>query len=254
MGNKKGWPYNIPKPPRGYYVYKCFVDGILRYVGMGKNNRIKHCGSGKSHVIQLNKDFFEGSVITTEKIFENLTEKEAAIKERKLIRENFDTLYNKVLPKKARDIKPKQKPTMDKPRRKLACAPVDPNDIDDGRFEIPWGLTEDKYLEIYKEQKAVADDVNARYDKVNHYYGNSGLYSFMAKLTKHPLYDYCEPCYSRNILVFGTYYYSIGTGSWRVKGKSKWYTSRGVDHFLRTISRFVILPDEIEAYLLENQE
>ena len=43
-----------------YYVYMCFVDDVLRYIGYGKNDRYKHCTSGRSHVSELNKAVAEG--------------------------------------------------------------------------------------------------------------------------------------------------------------------------------------------------
>lgn len=76
-----------------YYVYECHVDGILRYVGMGKGNRYKHCASGKSSCSELNRDFHEGKEIVVVKVKEKMTKMDALMHEAKLIRE-YDGLYN----------------------------------------------------------------------------------------------------------------------------------------------------------------
>lgn len=76
-----------------YYVYECRVDGILRYIGMGKGNRYKHCGSGKSSCSELNRDFHEGKEIVVSKVKEKMTKYDALMYEYELINENKG-LYN----------------------------------------------------------------------------------------------------------------------------------------------------------------
>lgn len=76
-----------------YYVYECRVDGVLRYVGMGKGNRYKHCASGKSSCSELNRDFHEGKEITVVKVKEKLTKTDALIYEADLII-STEGLYN----------------------------------------------------------------------------------------------------------------------------------------------------------------
>lgn len=78
-----------------YYVYKCFVDDELKYIGMGKGLRYKHCGSGASHVPELNADLNSGKNILTTMYKTNLTRIDAMFIESDLIHKNFDTLYNK---------------------------------------------------------------------------------------------------------------------------------------------------------------
>lgn len=76
-----------------YYVYECYVDGILRYVGMGKGNRLYHCTSGKSSCSPLNKDFHEGKNIEAIKVAEKLFKADAQQLEWELINSK-EGLYN----------------------------------------------------------------------------------------------------------------------------------------------------------------
>jgi hypothetical protein len=46
-----------------YYVYLCKVDGIVRYIGKGCNDRYKHTLSGSSSCRELNRDLFMGSIL-----------------------------------------------------------------------------------------------------------------------------------------------------------------------------------------------
>lgn len=85
---------DIEKVLKTYYVYHCYVDGVLRYVGMGKGNRYKHCSSGISSCLELNKDFHEGKEIVVTKIKEKLTKSQAQQIEAFEI-DKHETLYNK---------------------------------------------------------------------------------------------------------------------------------------------------------------
>jgi len=44
-----------------YYVYTAKVDGVLRYIGIGKGSRDNHCVSGKSSCVELNRSLFNGA-------------------------------------------------------------------------------------------------------------------------------------------------------------------------------------------------
>lgn len=79
-----------------YYVYVCYVDGVVRYVGMGKGDRYKHCTSGTSSCPELNRDFFLGKEMSVEMIHTYLARNEAAFKEAEVIASyDFNSLYNK---------------------------------------------------------------------------------------------------------------------------------------------------------------
>lgn len=79
-----------------YYVYVCFVDGDVKYIGMGKGDRYKHCTSGTSSCAELNRDFFTGKELRVEIIHHSLTKNEAAYKEAEVIAQyDFTQLYNK---------------------------------------------------------------------------------------------------------------------------------------------------------------
>ena len=77
-----------------YYVYHCHVDGVLKYIGMGKGTRYKHCYSGTSSCSELNKDFHEGKEITVTKIKEKMTKNDAQLLEMSHIL-SHEGLYNK---------------------------------------------------------------------------------------------------------------------------------------------------------------
>ena len=68
-----------------YYVYVCRVDGEVAYVGYGRGGRFKHCTSGTSHNIELNKAVILGKVVTVDKHTEGLPESEARKLEKQLI-------------------------------------------------------------------------------------------------------------------------------------------------------------------------
>jgi len=77
-----------------FYVYECRVDGVIRYIGMGKGNRYKHCYSGNSSCAELNKDFHAGKEITVDKVAQKLNKADATMLEWELINSNTG-LYNK---------------------------------------------------------------------------------------------------------------------------------------------------------------
>lgn len=80
-----------------HYVYKCFVEGELKYVGSGKGVRYKHCTSGTSSCSELNRDFHAGKVMSVEFVEKGLPEKDALRIEAEIISENKESLYNKVV-------------------------------------------------------------------------------------------------------------------------------------------------------------
>ena len=77
-----------------FYVYLCFVDNVIRYVGKGTKDRFKHCNSGKSTCALLNRDYFEGKQIDTIFYKQNMTESDALELEKSLIQEYKHTIYN----------------------------------------------------------------------------------------------------------------------------------------------------------------
>ena len=76
-----------------YYVYGCYVEGVLKYIGKGKGDRWKHCIGGTSTVKELNKDYFLGKFMEVKILFDNLSEEDALILEKEHIRSN-QFLYN----------------------------------------------------------------------------------------------------------------------------------------------------------------
>jgi hypothetical protein len=83
---------------KDYYLYVCIVDGTLRYVGKGRNNRWKHCVSGTSSCAYLNRDFFLGKTLEVW-VSEYLPEKIALSTEANLLVSNRLQIYNKSIPK-----------------------------------------------------------------------------------------------------------------------------------------------------------
>lgn len=77
-----------------YYVYLCFVDNVLRYVGKGTGDRFKHCNSGKSTCALLNRDYFNDCKFNIVIYKDGLTEKDALAAEKELIDLHSRTLYN----------------------------------------------------------------------------------------------------------------------------------------------------------------
>lgn len=80
-----------------YYVYVCKVDGVVKYVGMGKKDRHKHCTSGVSSCPELNRDFFAGRIMEVEIIQKDLSEQDAKNLEAEMIRKDIESLYNRVI-------------------------------------------------------------------------------------------------------------------------------------------------------------
>lgn len=80
-----------------HYVYACYVDDELKYIGHGVGARFKHCTSGRSSCGELNRDFYAGKKIEVKKLHKGLSKAQAEEIEENLIRESFDSLYNKVI-------------------------------------------------------------------------------------------------------------------------------------------------------------
>lgn len=80
-----------------YYVYGCYVDDVLRYIGKGKGDRWKHCISGSSTCKELNRDFFLGKKMVVKMLFEGLSEKYALEIEKAEIKRTpllYNTIHN----------------------------------------------------------------------------------------------------------------------------------------------------------------
>ena len=77
-----------------WFVYFCYVDGILRYVGEGEANRWVHCNSGKSNCVELNRAYFEGKTIRVEVVHECSSKAEAVSLECAYITEYRHQLWN----------------------------------------------------------------------------------------------------------------------------------------------------------------
>lgn len=82
------------KLDKEYYVYLCFVDNVLRYVGKGTGDRFKHCNSGKSTCALLNRDYFNDCKFNIVIYKDGFTEKDALAAEKELIDLHSMTLYN----------------------------------------------------------------------------------------------------------------------------------------------------------------
>lgn len=70
-----------------HYVYVGKVDGVIKYVGMGKGVRHAHLNSGTSSCYAANKHHFEGGKTDVEVITQFLDEKDARELERFIIGE-----------------------------------------------------------------------------------------------------------------------------------------------------------------------
>ncbi len=81
---------------KDYYVYEVLVDGVVRYIGMGRGNRYLHAVSGKSSCVELNEDYFDNKIIAISKAITDVTENVAAKEEARLIlKYGLGQLYNK---------------------------------------------------------------------------------------------------------------------------------------------------------------
>lgn len=79
---------------KDFYVYGCYVDGVLKYVGKGKGIRYTHCTSGASTCTHLNRDFFAGRDMQVKKLKEGMTDEDAKELEKLLISIAGEGLYN----------------------------------------------------------------------------------------------------------------------------------------------------------------
>ena len=77
-----------------FYVYGCYVDGVLKYIGKGKGNRYTHCTSGASTCTHLNRDFFSGRDMQVKKLKEGMADDDAKELEKLLISIAGEGLYN----------------------------------------------------------------------------------------------------------------------------------------------------------------
>ena len=82
-----------------YYVYVCSIKGDPVYVGKGCGDRYKHCTSGRSSCIELNKNLFQHGerAFSVIKVIEGLTEAEALEYERAAIIMGGEGFYNRTL-------------------------------------------------------------------------------------------------------------------------------------------------------------
>lgn len=79
-----------------YYVYGCYIEGVLRYVGMGKGSRYMHCTSGTSSSYELNRDHFDGKDMRVDILREGLCKSQAEVIESRVIhKQGIQNLYNK---------------------------------------------------------------------------------------------------------------------------------------------------------------
>jgi hypothetical protein len=80
----------------GHYVYEVYVDDVVRYIGSGKGDRYLHGNSGRSSCIELNKDYFEGKVITVSIVKDGITKAKSLQLEKTLIESHpKGALYNR---------------------------------------------------------------------------------------------------------------------------------------------------------------
>lgn len=69
-----------------YYIYVAICDdGVVRYIGKGKDYRYQHITSGRSSSVGANKYILEGGIVESKIILDNLEEQEALILESQLI-------------------------------------------------------------------------------------------------------------------------------------------------------------------------
>lgn len=77
-------------------VYLAFSDKGNLYVGSGITGRHKHCTSGRSHVLELNKEYLSGNEMDVVILAEGLTKKRSLDLEKIMIHV-FKPKYNKKL-------------------------------------------------------------------------------------------------------------------------------------------------------------
>ena len=80
-----------------YEVYACKYNGEYVYIGSGKHGRHRHCTSGCSHVYELNKMHFDGTMndMFVEILYQTLDKVLSLEKETELIR-LYQPKFNKV--------------------------------------------------------------------------------------------------------------------------------------------------------------
>lgn len=83
-----------------YEVYLAFNGSENLYVGSGIKDRHKHCTSGKSHVVELNKEVLEGNMVDTVILVDGIT-KERSLALEKIMIYIFKPKFNKRLNKNA---------------------------------------------------------------------------------------------------------------------------------------------------------
>lgn len=149
-----------PEHQKIYYVYVCHVDGVLRYIGMGKGNRYTHCTSGKSSCSQLNKDFHAGKELVVTKVAEKLTHQEAQGIETDMIWEEKDNgIYNKQLNPNAAS-----QPLLSKVKGVV----IDPNAT---------------HEDFYKQLAKVSPDIDEHsYENLSHWLNRCGLTIHLASV------------------------------------------------------------------------
>ena len=81
-----------------YEVYLAFNGSGNLYVGSGIDGRHKHCTSGKSHVVELNKEVLEGNTVETAILVDGIT-KEKSLALEKIMIYIFKPKFNKRLNK-----------------------------------------------------------------------------------------------------------------------------------------------------------
>lgn len=83
-----------PKPNNVYEVYVAYSGKGVLYVGSGKQGRHKHCKSGCSTSVELNRLFFGGIDFVVEVVCSNMTKKDSLNLEQSLIIE-LKPIYNR---------------------------------------------------------------------------------------------------------------------------------------------------------------
>jgi hypothetical protein len=66
---------------KDYYVYAAKHDGRVLYIGSGRQARIDHVNSGRSHNREINRHFFTYGPMVVEKLHTQLTRAESLRRE-----------------------------------------------------------------------------------------------------------------------------------------------------------------------------